>query len=157
MVDKAEDGSWGKIAVWNSPVLTTLDMKVNRTWAFAGNILMYQFKVRNMSPIAQDFSVSLPIPDNTTFLRREGNDYDLTKNVVTWKGTVQSSEVKVGHVWVYVNPDTKPGTVIEATATLTDDALGDSATVTTKVKQAPPRNGHRTDVERADELVVRGN
>jgi hypothetical protein len=155
VVDKAEDGSWGKIAVWNSPVLTTLEMKVNRAQAFAGNILMYQLKVRNMSPIAQKFVVSLPIPEGTTYLRGDG--YDTSTDTVTWEGTVQPYGVAVSHVWVRVDAGVEPGTEIEGAATLADDALGGSASATTLVKHSPPKKGSRADVGRADELVLRGN
>jgi immune inhibitor A len=155
LVDEAMDGTWGKVVVWNSPVLTTLEKKVNREKAYAGNILMYQLKVRNMSPVPQEFSVSDPLPAGTTYLR--GSDYDAATNTVEWSGTVQPYGVKVTHVWVRVNAGVEPGTEIVNAATLTDDALGGSASVTTKVMQSPPKKGQRADVGRPSDLVVRGN
>jgi len=155
VVDKAEDGTWGKIAVWNSPAVTTLEKKVNREKAYAGNILMYQLKVRNLTPIAQKFTVTDTLPANTTYLRGDG--YDAGTNTVTWEGTVQPGGVKVTHIWVRVNAGAEPGTKIVNTATLTDDALGGSASATTIVTKSPPKKGHRADVGRANELVVRGN
>jgi immune inhibitor A len=151
VVDKADDGSWGKIAVWNSPVLTNLEMKVNRDKAYAGNIVMYQLKVRNMSPVAQDFMVTDELPENTTYLRGDG--YDEATNTVTWEGTVQPYGVAVSQIWVRLNSDTEAGTEIVNTATLSDDALGGTASATTMVKQQPPKKGHRSDAE----LVMRGN
>jgi uncharacterized repeat protein (TIGR01451 family) len=97
VLDKAKDGSWGKIVVWNSPVLTALEMKVNRSWAYTGNIVMYQLKVRNTSPAPQPFKVEFPIPENTTYLR---GMVRRDTNTVTWEGTVQPYGVAVSHVWV---------------------------------------------------------
>jgi immune inhibitor A len=151
LVDEAEDGTWGKVVVWNSPVVTTLEMKVNRDKAYAGNIVMYQLKVRNMSPVAQDFMVTDELPENTTYLRGDG--YDEATNTVTWEGTVQPYGVAVSQIWVRLNSDTEAGTEIVNTATLSDDALGGTASATTMVKQQPPKKGHRSDAE----LVMRGN
>jgi immune inhibitor A len=154
VVDKAKDGSWGKIAVWNSPALTTLEKKVNRSKSFAGNILMYQLKVKNLTPISQKFVVTDPIPEGTEFLW--GGRYDKATNTVTWKGTVRPNGVAVAHIWVRVKRDVAAGTEIVNTATLTDDALGGSASATTTVMQAPPHHGHRHDVPALGESVTRG-
>jgi hypothetical protein len=52
-----------------------------------------------------------------------------------------------------VKPGTEAGTEIVNHATLTDDALGGTASATTMVKQPPPKKGNRADAE----LVMRGN
>ncbi len=144
LVDEAKDGTWGKVVVWNSPVLTTLEMKVSRKQAYAGNILMYQLKVRNMSPVAQWFTVNDPLPAQTTYLR--GDNYNPATNSVEWSGMVEPYGVAVSHVWVRVNADAEPGTEIVNAATLADDALGGSASVSTLVLQPPPRRGPRAAV-----------
>jgi immune inhibitor A len=144
VLDKAKDGSWGKIAVWNATSLADLEMKVNREKAYGGNILMYQLKVRNVSPAPQKFMVSDTLPENTTYLR--GGGYDKVTNTVTWEGTVEPNEVKVTHMWVRVNAGAERGTEIVNTATLTDDANGDSASATTTVMKSPPKRGIRADV-----------
>jgi immune inhibitor A len=152
VLGKANDGSWGKIAVWNSPVMNTLEMKVNRDKAYAGNIVMYQLKVQNTSPAPQPFSVTDPLPENTAYLRGDG--YDASTNTVTWEGTVQPYGVAVAQLWVRVNADTPAGTEILNTATLSDDGVGGSASATTTVMKQPPKKGHR-DTSSA-ETVVRG-
>jgi immune inhibitor A len=155
VVDKADDGSWGKIAVWNSPGATVLEKKVNREQAYAGSILMYELKVRNLSPIPQKFLVSDPIPENTEIVRRDGY-YDFATNTVNWTSTVEPFGVKTHFIWVRVKPGTPGGTEIVNTAVLEDDAVGDSASATTKVKMLPPPRGHRADVD-LTETVIRGN
>jgi immune inhibitor A len=155
LVDQAEDGTWGKVVVWNSPAVTTLEKTVNREQAYAGNILMYQLKVRNLTPLPQKFAVSDPIPANTEIVRRDGY-YDSATNTVNWTGTVEPGGVKVHYVWVRVKSGTPGGTEIVNTATLKDDAVGDSASATTKVKILPPPRGHRVDAN-SSETVLRGN
>jgi uncharacterized repeat protein (TIGR01451 family) len=135
--------------------VTTLEKKVNREQAYAGSILMYQLKVRNLTPVPQKFAVSDPIPANTEIVRRDGY-YDPATNTVEWSGTVEPSGVKVFHVWVRVKSGTPGGTEIVNTATLQDDAVGDGASATTVVKILPPPRGHRADVN-LSETVIRGN
>ena len=50
MLDKANDGSWGKIAVWNATKLVSLNMKANKARVSAGQTLTYQLTVRNLGP-----------------------------------------------------------------------------------------------------------
>jgi immune inhibitor A len=136
VVQKAKDGSWGQIAVWNSEGLTKLEVKVNLKEVFPGKTLVYQFKVKNATRVAQSFTVRDPLPANTQY--QKGNYYNPATNSIEWSGTVAPGGVKVGQVWVTVNPDTPAGTVIVNTATLSDDALGGgSASVTTTVKAKP--------------------
>jgi uncharacterized repeat protein (TIGR01451 family) len=135
VLDKAKNGSWGKIAVWNATSLAGLEMKVDLAAAFPGQMLMYQLKVRNLSPAPQPFMVSDPIPENTTYLR--GDYYNATTNSIEWAGTISPNETKVSQFWVTVNNGTAAGTVIENEATLSDDTLGSSASATTIVK--PPK------------------
>jgi uncharacterized repeat protein (TIGR01451 family) len=131
VLDKAKNGSWGEIAVWNATSLVNLEMKVNMAKAFPGQGLMYQLKVRNISPATQSFKVSDPIPANTTYWR--GAYYNAATNSIEWAGTIRPKETKVLNFWVRVNKDTAAGTVITNNATLTDDTLGSSASATTTV------------------------
>jgi immune inhibitor A len=134
VLDKDKNGSWGKIAVWNATSLASLEMKVNLAQAFPGQILMYQLKVRNLSPAPQPFKVSDPIPANTTYLR--GDYYNAATKSIEWSGTIGPNETKVSQVWVTVSKGTPAGTVIKNVAALSDDALGASASATTVVKEA---------------------
>ena len=133
VLDKAKDGSWGKIAVWNATSLVSLEKKVNLDKAVPGQTLMYQLKVRNLSPAPQPFKVSDPIPANTTYLK--GDYYNVTTNSIEWTGTIGPNETKVSQVWVTVNKGTPAGTEIKNVATLLDDVLGSSASATTIVKK----------------------
>jgi len=137
VLEKPEDGSWGKIAVWNATLLTSLEMKVNLAAAYPGQILTYQLKVRNLSPAPQRFTVNDPIPANTTYLK--GNYYDAGSNSIKWSGTVAPGEVKVSQVWVTVNKGTPRDTEIKNVATLSDDSSGGSASATTVVTAKPRR------------------
>ena len=84
-------------------------------------------------PAPQPFTVSDPIPANTTFLR--GNYYNAGTNSIEWTETISPSETKVSQFWVTVDAGTLAGTVIQNNATLTDDTLGSSASATTVVKK----------------------
>jgi immune inhibitor A len=133
VLDKAKDGSWGKIAVWNATSLAKLEMKVDQDKAKPGDILKYELKVRNLGPAPQPFKVSDPIPANTTYVK--GEYYNAATNSIEWTGTVGPRETKVIEFWVKVNKHTAPGTVITNNATLSDDANGSSASATTIVKK----------------------
>ncbi len=137
VLDKARDGSWGKIAVWNATSLAKLDLKVNTSRAYPGQVLMYELKVRNTSPASQPVKISDPIPANTTYMKVKymGNYYNAATNSIEWSGTLYPYQTKVILFWVIVNKNIPSGTVITNTATLSDDALGSSDTVTTIVKK----------------------
>ena len=132
VLDKAKDGSWGKIAVWNAMSLGKLSMEVNSTKDHHGQKLVYELKVRNISPAPQRFAVSDPIPANTTFVG--GRYFDAATNSIEWTGELDAHETKVIVFSVKVNPGTPKGTKITNTATLSDDASGSSASATTMVK-----------------------
>ena len=132
VLDKAKDGSWGKIAVWNATSLADLAMMVNLAKAKPGQVLTYQLKVRNLSPAPQPFTVVDPVPANTTFLNGAG--YNSATNTIEWTGTISPNQTKVLVFTVTVNAGTPSGTVITNEATLTDDALGATASATTTVK-----------------------
>ena len=132
VLNNAKDGSWGKIAVWNATSLASLEMKVNLTRARPGQTLMYQLKVRNLSPAPQPFTVSDPIPVNTTYV--SGSYYNAVTNSIEWTGTIGVNQTRVSVFSVKVNAGTSAGTVITNNATLTDDASGSNASVTTVVK-----------------------
>ena len=132
VLDKARDGTWGKIAFWNASSLTGLRMKVEAPRAKHGHQLWYELKVRNLGPAPQPFTVVDPIPANTTYLW--GGSYDAATASVQWTGTVHPHQTKVLHVLVTVNRRTPSGTVITNDATLYDDASGDSASASTTIK-----------------------
>jgi immune inhibitor A len=132
VLDKAKDGSWGTIAVWNATSLASLEMKVNLAKAIPGQTLVYQLKVRNLSPAPQPFTVSDQIPANTTYL--SGNYFNAATNSIEWKGTISPNQTMVSVFSVRVNAGTPSGTIITNMATLSDDALGSSASATTVVK-----------------------
>ena len=147
VLDKARDGSWGKIAVWNATSLVSLEKRVNLAKARPGQKLMYQLKVRNMSPAPQPFTVSDPIPANTTYVKahdwgfdwgyrwghKKGDYYNAATNSIEWKGTIGPNKTEVIEFWVAVNADTPSGTVITNEAKLFDDASGSSASATTTI------------------------
>ena len=132
VLDKDTHGSWGKIAVWNATSLASLEMKVNLAKAHPGQTLTYQLKVRNLSPAPQPFSVSDLIPANTTYL--SGNYFNAATKSIEWQGTISPNQTMVSVFSVKVNAGTPHGTIITSYATLSDDALGSNASVTTVVK-----------------------
>jgi immune inhibitor A len=132
VLDKARDGSWGKIAVWNATSLAGLEMKVDPARTRHGQVLTYQLKVRNLGPAPQPVAVSDPIPANTTYLN--GNHYNPTTNSIEWTGTIGAKQTRVITFSVKVNAGTPSGTVVTNDATLADDASGASASATTVVK-----------------------
>jgi immune inhibitor A len=133
VLDKARDGSWGKIAVWNATSLAGLAVKVDKATAQAGDTLTYQLKVRNLGPAPQPFTVSDPIPANTTY--RSGKHYVAATNSIEWAGTVKPNQTLVATFSVRVNAGTASGTVITNDAVLSDDASGSSASATTRIKK----------------------
>lgn len=132
VLDKAQSGSWGRIAVWNATTLVKLGMHVNLAKAHQHQMLVYQLKVRNVSPASQPFTVSDPIPTNTTYL--SGKYFNAVTNSIEWTGTIGAYQTRVIAFSVKVNAGTPAATVITNNATLTDDASGSSASATTVVK-----------------------
>jgi immune inhibitor A len=132
VLDKDKHGSWGKIAVWNATTLVKLGMHVGWAKSHQRQTLVYELKVRNVSPASQPFTVSDPIPAGTTFAG--GWYYDAATNSISWTGRIGAHETRVIEFKVKVDHGTPHGTVISNTATLSDDALGSSASATTVVK-----------------------
>ena len=126
------DGKWGEITVWNAPTVAGLNVAVDKTEALPKGILKYALTVTNNSPVKQAFTVTNPIPANTTF--KSGAGYNRTSKTIVWSSTVDPGKSKVGKFSIMVNDGTVPGTVIQNTATLNDGALGSTASVTTTVK-----------------------
>jgi immune inhibitor A len=126
VVNKGQDGSWGTIAVWNSAAVTTIEKKVAVAETFGPDFLDYELKVRNLTPIAQKFSVSDPIPEHTTYVL--GYGYNAETNSIEWNGILPPNGTQVIRFLVRVNASTNVCTRIVNTATLTDDALGGTAT-----------------------------
>jgi CSLREA domain-containing protein len=129
----------------NSTGLTSLEKKVDRRQAFAGSILHYQLKVRNLTPTSQPFEVTDVLPEGVTYLR--GGDYDPDTRTVTWKDMARPNAISVLQLWVRVDRDLAEGTVILNQATLVDGGSGGSASAATVVRKPPPPQGRRADVE----------
>jgi immune inhibitor A len=153
LVDQAEDGTWGKVVVWNSNAVTTLEKTVNREQAYTGSILEYQLKVQNLTPVTQEFTVTDPIPANTEVVR--SINYNPATNAIEWSGVLEPWGFKTFYVYVRIKSGTPGGTAIVNKATLEDGAVGGSASATTIVKTLPPYRGHRADVD-VNEIVIRG-
>jgi len=134
--------------------LTSLEVKVNRAQAYAGSVLEYQLKVRNLTPAVQSFAVSDPIPANTEIVRRI--NYNPAANAVEWSGVVEPWGFKTFTVYVRIVSGTPGGTAIVNTATIEDEPGGGNASATTIVKMLPPYQGHRADVD-VNEMVIGGN
>ena len=83
--------------------------------------------------------MSDPIPANTTYFKdshsHHDNYYNDVTNSIEWTGTIGPNQTKVFEFWVKVNKGTPTGTEITNLATLSDDALGSSASATTIVKK----------------------
>jgi uncharacterized repeat protein (TIGR01451 family) len=129
----------------HAAALTSLEKKVNRREAYAGNILHYQLKVRNLTGAAQQFEVTDLLPEAVTYLR--GSGYEPATRTVTWQGTVQPGGAAVLGIWVRVNADAAPGTRILNEAVLADGGAGARASASTVVIQPPPPQGLRADVD----------
>lgn len=127
-----KDGKWGLIQVWNSPALLSLEKKVNKAEARPGQFLVYTLKLRNTTPALQSFVLDDPIPAGTTFVG--GMYYNASSNSIHLEGKLMPYQTRMLGYIVKVNPGTPAGTVITNEARVKDDALGASASVTTKVK-----------------------
>jgi immune inhibitor A len=132
VLDKAIDGSWGTIAVWNAPSLVSLRMNSSWPTISPGMRLTYKLTVQNLGPATQSFAVSDPIPINTTFLT--GNCFNPVTNAIEWTGTLGANQSRVSTFTVTVNSGIPRGTMISNKAMLTDDASGSNAAVTTRVR-----------------------
>lgn len=133
VVDKAADGSWGLIRLWNSPTLLDLQKTVDKAQAKPGETLKYMIKVVNNSPAAQKFVLDDPIPANTTVLNG-GPFFDVATNSIHWEYWVPAKSSRTLFFSVKVNKGVPAGTVILNEATLTDGALGDFASASTTVR-----------------------
>jgi uncharacterized repeat protein (TIGR01451 family) len=159
VVDKARDGKWGVISVWNSPTVLSLVKRVSPGEVKPGHTLTYTLKVTNTTPVSQTFDLNDPIPANTHFNRgryddhdsrvsyeftastsdryhhsHDGPYYDRDTNSIVWKGKIGPHRTQYFTFQVRVDRATAVGTIITNTAVLTDSALGASATADAVVK-----------------------
>ena len=132
VLDKANNGSWGKIVVWNALSLGSLEMKVNLDEVFPGQSLKYRITVKNTSPARQSFTVTDEIPANTTFWK--GSGYNASTNSIKWTGVLKPNQTKVINFIVKVNMGVPVSTIINNIALLADDASGDGASASSVVK-----------------------
>jgi immune inhibitor A len=144
VIDKARDGTWGKIKVWNSATLVELEKSVRTIKARPGGFLRYTLRVVNKTPVVQPFVVDDPIPANTTFIW--GWYYDHANQRIHWTGNLAPYQTAILHFWVWVDRDASLGTPITNTAYLTDGGVGGTASVTTTVVSAAEAM--------ADDLVI---
>jgi immune inhibitor A len=128
---QADTGTWGRIMVWNAPTLLDLEKTASRETVIPGGYLRYNLSVTNLSPIWQHFVVDDPLPEYTHYVL--GGHYDEVSNSIHWEGTVPPEETAEIAVLVTLDADVPVGTQITNTAVLTDDALGDSDSITTEV------------------------
>jgi immune inhibitor A len=122
---QAEDGSWGMIQVWNSEQLVDLEKEVIRK---SDDLLVYILRVTNMTPENQDFVLHDAIPEYTTI--RRGYYYDADMDAIHWEGSLFPGQMLWTAYSVTIDPDVPAGTLITNEAVLTDDAVGDTASVT---------------------------
>lgn len=132
VLDKAQDGSWGKIAVWNATSLASLEMTANAIKVATRQVLVYQLKVQNLGPAPQPFTVRDLIPAKTTYL--SGLYFNAATNSIEWKGTIGPNQTMMTMFSVIVDAGTPRGTEIKNNATLSDDSSGSSVSVTTVLK-----------------------
>jgi immune inhibitor A len=131
VLDKARDGSWGTIAFWNAKQLGDLRMTAMQAKGFMGRTITYTLTVKNISPAPQPYTLTDVIPDGTTFVW--GWFYKPATRSIEWKGTIPAGQSRTIVFTVRVNSGTPLGTKITNTATLGDDANGDTATQTVKI------------------------
>jgi hypothetical protein len=132
VVNQAKDGTWGMIKVWNSATLVDLE-KYAPAKAKPGSLLRYTLKVTNKTPEFQSFEVNDPIPANTSFFWLWGRYYDHANKQIHWTGHLGPYATEYLSFWVIIDRSTLPGTSITNDATLTDGAVGGTASVTTEV------------------------
>jgi immune inhibitor A len=131
VLDKAKNGSWGKIAVWNALSLGTLEVKPDHQNVYGGQKLIYKIKVKNTSPAPQTYTVSDILPDFVTYYK--GGSYDPGTNSVAWSFKLQPNATKVLQFTVTVDKGTPLGTVLKNFAHLADDANGADASASSVV------------------------
>jgi immune inhibitor A len=128
---QADTGAWGRIMVWNAPALLDLEKTASRETVIPGGYLRYTLSVTNLSPIWQHFVVDDPLPEYTNYVL--GGHYDEETNSIHWEGQVAPGEMVDIGVLVTLDADVPIGTLITNQAVLTDDALGDSDSISTEV------------------------
>jgi immune inhibitor A len=132
VVTKPRDGSWGLIQTWNSADLEKTTLSVDHTAAKPGEKVTFKIKVKNTTPAMQKISLAASIPANTTFV--SGRYYDKKTNAILWDGSLFPREERTLVFEVKINKGVASGTVINAAATVTDDALGSAAQTSLNVK-----------------------
>lgn len=132
VLQKARNGSWGKLAVWNAKSL--VKVKVARTPASvaAGGVITYTLTVTNRGPAAQSFRLENGMPKGATY--RSGKYFNAVRDSIVWKGKLASGESKQLVFSVRVASTLTSGDTVENTALVYDDASGSMATVKTTVK-----------------------
>jgi uncharacterized repeat protein (TIGR01451 family) len=128
---QADTGAWGRIMVWNAPALLDLEKTASRETVIPGGYLRYTLSVTNLSPIWQHFVVDDPLPEYTNYVL--GGHYDEETNSIHWEGQVAPGEMVDIGVLVTLDADVPIGTLITNQAVLTDDALGESDSISTEV------------------------
>lgn len=133
VMDQAINGSWGLIRLWNSPTLLELHNTVEKTLGKPGESIQYTLMLINTSPMNQKFILHNPLPVGVKIVAG-GSLYDHTTNSIHWEYWIPANSSCEISYWVKINKDVAPGTVIVNQATLTDAALGDTASATLIVR-----------------------
>jgi immune inhibitor A len=128
VVDKAVDGTWGVIQVWNSPALLDLQMTADKTTAQPGEVIKFALKVVNKTSVVQKFVLHNSLPPYVT-VQNGGSFYNAATNSITWDYWVPVNSSRAIFFSVKVNPGAPAGAVLLSEARLADDALGDAASV----------------------------
>ncbi len=138
-VQKAKDGSWALIKVWNStkPLLRST-VKAVPVAPHTNGALNYGVRVTNRSKIAVNYTIVATVPDGTTYRVSKGT-FDPATNTVTFEATVKAGHSKyIPIMGVTVNGD-MTGQKITATIHVIDKSATDVPVVkTVKVRGVAP-------------------
>lgn len=132
VIKKNKDGSTGTVVTWNSQNLFDISMKVNETAIRAGRTLAYTITFKNPTPVTQKFTLYVPVPEGTTYV--SGEHFNAQQNAIVWEGSMVASATANIKLKVLVPEGTPKDTVIDATAYIYDEAVGNSASVSSTVK-----------------------
>ncbi|HEX2981117.1 MAG TPA: M6 family metalloprotease domain-containing protein [Anaerolineaceae bacterium] len=135
IIRQARDGSWGKIAIWNSKQVIDLSVRVNRSTVLPGAKLSYLLTVKNKTPVLQSMTVIDPLPEYTAY--KGGPYFDEASNSFIWNVTLAPYASASIPITLVVSKDAPNGTLIANTAYVEDSAVGDTATASTTVIRPP--------------------
>ena len=130
--EKAQDGSWGMVKMWNSQALIDVEKLISHAEVRPGQVIKYTIKVKNLTPVNQLITMHDVLPAGITF-RGMRPFYDPATNSIEYTIWLRPNSTRVLTFMVQVNHDVPIGTVITNEVHVTDQALGGSASVSTTV------------------------